>query len=130
MSSRLRIFISAAFPIVIILLFIFSGEIIALAEGLPKCAIHLISGYYCPGCGNTRSVKCLIKGEFISAVRNNPLIPFLGIISILFYTENALALFGKGVKLVPRSAVFWWSVFGLFLAFYLLRNFIPQLAPM
>ena len=37
------------------------------------CIFKNITGYPCPSCGTTRSVKLLFKGEFSDAVMMNPL---------------------------------------------------------
>lgn len=45
------------------------------------CVFHKITGFYCPGCGITRSLISLIKFEFYQSFRYNPLVfilyPFL-----------------------------------------------------
>jgi hypothetical protein len=48
----------------------------------PKCLFHEMTGLYCPGCGSTRALYCLMHGEFREALRNNALVvlalPLLG----------------------------------------------------
>lgn len=48
----------------------------------PKCLFHEMTGWYCPGCGSTRALHCLLHGEFREALRNNALavfaLPLLG----------------------------------------------------
>ena len=34
---------------------------------LPPCVFHKWTGYYCPGCGGTRAVKALLRGDVIGS---------------------------------------------------------------
>jgi drug/metabolite transporter (DMT)-like permease len=50
----------------------------------PKCLFHEMTGLYCPGCGSTRALYCLLHGEFREALCDNALVvlalPLLGAI--------------------------------------------------
>lgn len=56
----------------------------ATTDLFPSCAFHKLTGLYCPGCGSTRALHCLLHGEFRAALRNNALmilvLPLLGVI--------------------------------------------------
>lgn len=47
------------------------------------CAVHLLTGLYCPGCGAGRACFALLHGDIVEAFCYNPLmvilIPFLGL---------------------------------------------------
>lgn len=129
MSRSFRRFLLLIIPLGICGIYLFSDEIMKVFRKIPGCAFNLITGYYCPGCGNTRSLNCLLHGEFLTAVRNNPVLPFFGVILILFYAELVIKEAGKNIVLVPRSGKFWWTVMGMFFVFYFLRNIFPILAP-
>lgn len=45
------------------------------AVPLPKCAIHELTGLYCPGCGGTRAARALLAGDLMGALRQNALLP-------------------------------------------------------
>lgn len=40
----------------------------------PKCALHELTGWHCPGCGATRAAYALLHGRLAEALRYNPLI--------------------------------------------------------
>lgn len=48
----------------------------------PGCPLYQVSGVYCPGCGSTRSLAALSRGDAALAFRQNPLVmlslPYLG----------------------------------------------------
>jgi hypothetical protein len=50
----------------------------------PPCPFHCLTGLYCPGCGSSRTVHFLLRGDIFSAFRMNPLlvvsIPILGLL--------------------------------------------------
>ena len=39
----------------------------------PACAFHEVTGWACPGCGGTRCVRSVFRGEFGAAFLLNPL---------------------------------------------------------
>ena len=41
---------------------------------LPRCPLHWLTGWHCPGCGSTRAAHVLLHGEFSRAVAFNPLL--------------------------------------------------------
>ena len=51
---------------------------------LPPCPIHWATGFYCPGCGSTRAIHCLLHGDLHGALSKNALmvlsIPLLGLL--------------------------------------------------
>ncbi len=48
---------------------------------LPRCSFHVLTGWHCPGCGNTRAAHALLNGDPAGAIRQNALFvtgfPFL-----------------------------------------------------
>lgn len=129
MSRRFKLIITIGVPIMLIVALIFKDQIFALSSVLGKCIFHEVTGYYCTGCGNTRSVKALMRGNILLSIRNNPAIVFLTAALGLLYCEVALDVIGKRVKLLPRKAWVWWTIFVLFIIFYIVRNFVSILAP-
>ena len=112
-----------AIPIAVILV----DQIALSVSNIPECPTYSL-GVYCPGCGNTRSVLALLRGNILASLRFNPAIIFFVLLGAAFYIELAASVFGKRVRIVPRNSVFLFSVVGLFLAYYIARNFIPILA--
>lgn len=129
MSKRLRAAIAIAVPIMALVLLALRDRVIGLAKSLPPCTFHKVTGYWCTGCGNTRSCIALLHGHIWTAIRNNATMPFLSLLLCLLYAENLAAVFGKDIKLLPRKTWIWMIVIGLFVVYYIVRNFIPALAP-
>lgn len=110
--------------IVIVLIYIFRNELYYLGTLFPKCPSYTYLQIYCPGCGNTRSVQHLLKGDIIGAVKYNP-IPLFGIIIVfLAYIELLIGVFGRKLKIIPRSKSFWFTVLSIFIAYFIFRNIV------
>lgn len=79
---------------------------------LPKCFFNQLTGFYCPGCGNTRALYHLIHGDFLLSLRNNCLL-----IPAMFSVVIALIFPGLALK---RSVCY--TVLTVTVLFFILRN--------
>jgi hypothetical protein len=78
----------------------------------PPCPFHLLTGFYCPGCGSTRAIHQLLHGSLTRAFEMNPLMVLsLPILALLFFRR-------KWVN-SPSAA---WCAFAVLLSFGVLRN--------
>lgn len=113
----------------VLILIIFKNFFINLKNILSPCLFREITGFYCPGCGNTRAVLALFNGDFLSSLRYNIAPLTIIILLILVYIEQVAKLFNKKIKLIPRSILFWIIIFILFIVYYVFRNFFPYFTP-
>ena len=113
------------FPFIAVsFIYIFKDVLYHLGDLLPACPSYTFLDIYCPGCGNTRSVQHLLKGDIIGSLKFNP-VPLFGIIiGVLAYLELISFVFGKQIKFVPRSLKFWTSTIIVFSIYFILRNFL------
>ncbi|MDE5936050.1 MAG: DUF2752 domain-containing protein [Ruminococcus sp.] len=129
MNKKQKIIIAVSVPIVAVLVFAFRDFIMSLAPLLGQCTFHSVTGLWCPGCGNTRSVNAMLHGDILLAVRNNISLPFVAVLLLALYIELIFDIFGKQVKILTRKAWVWWTVLALFGVYFVLRNFITEIAP-
>ena len=96
----------------------------ALGIGIP-CVFHRITGLKCPGCGNTRALLSLIKFDFVSMLKYNPIFP-LEVIYIAWVCFSMIINFIRSGKLLykPLHIVIDISVLVLIVAWGIVRNFI------
>ncbi len=127
--KRIEIAALICIPLLFLLVYHFRVPLLWIASIFGKCQFHEVTGYHCPGCGNTRAVIALFRLKPFTAFRNNPLMPMLFFFGLEAYIELALDVCGKKVKLVPRKAWFWIGLLIALSVFYIIRNFIPVLAP-
>lgn len=125
-SRSLQFAVITAPVILIIILIYFRDSIIYLGSLLPRCPFYSLTGYYCPGCGNTRSVIHLLHGDLIGSLRYNIAPVTLTIIAFLLYLELITYAFGKYKKILTRNSHFWFTFLGLAILYFVIRNFIPN----
>lgn len=93
------------------------------------CMINKLFGIYCPGCGCTRSIFALLGLDIPLALRENITPLALIIVWLSFYFEPLLDCFGISYKSPVRHKAVWISLVAFAVFYYVLRNFIPQIAP-
>lgn len=96
---------------------------------LPPCFLNKALGIYCPGCGNTRAVIALLHGDILLSLRQNATVAVALVCGILLYIEPLLKAFGKNYRSPLRNYYFLFGIITLLFAYYVARNFIPQIAP-
>ena len=130
MKRNKKIFVCILPLIAIAFLYLaaFLYDKLIVSRGVP-CILNLYTGYYCPGCGNTRSVMALLRGDIIASLRYNPAIIMLALVCTIFYIELLFKTFSKPKKILPRNGWFLFAVLGSLFIFYILRNFIPEISP-
>jgi hypothetical protein len=89
------------------------------------CAFYESTGYYCPGCGNTRALHALVHLRLLEMIDHNLLFPFLFFsVAWLLLGEYLNLLLGHRVLWLPKKIPIWLGVLALILVglFVLLRN--------
>lgn len=125
MSSRLKkIIISVAAPVAAGLLFLFRNSLLSLTENMPGCLFHYLTGFLCPGCGNTRAVRALLSLDFVGALRYNVTIPFLLVFAAAWYAEFVISAWIRPVRIIPRSPRFYIALGVCWCVYLIARNFI------
>jgi len=61
------------------------------AQLLPPCLFHTLTGFSCPGCGCTRAVIALAKGELLASLCYNPGILYCVVLYLLFVLSHTAA---------------------------------------
>lgn len=92
------------------------------------CLFHKITGLYCPGCGTTRMIICILKFDFYNAFRNNQVCFIYLVISLIYLILRALfniKLSKKSINYICVIAIIILIIFGI------LRNlpYFPFLRP-
>ena len=97
--------------------------------GIP-CVFHEVTGLYCPGCGLTRMIFCLLSFDFYHAFRNNMLMfilfPFF-IVCIIDYIISYLKY--KKPLIYKIKQRYWIILLVIAVIFGIVRNIFPYMAP-
>ena len=63
---------------------------IQLANLMPPCLFHKITGLYCLGCGGTRAVFALVRGNIIKSLFYHPMVPYAAIVGGWFMISQTI----------------------------------------
>ncbi|MBE5927079.1 MAG: DUF2752 domain-containing protein [Lachnospiraceae bacterium] len=93
---------------------------------LLECRLKTMTGINCPGCGGTRALKSLFKGDIFSSLYYNAFATYGAIIYILFFVTQTLERITKGkIKGIKFKMVYLWIAIGVLVIQYLLKFIIP-----
>ena len=78
---------------IILIIIVTVMAILVLMERIAiPCIFNKVTGLYCPGCGITRAIRSLLKGNVAESFHNNLLLytvlPLLGIVEIIYRLTN------------------------------------------
>ena len=94
------------------------------------CPIHEITGYYCPGCGITRMFISIFKLDFYRAFRSNMLVFIMLPFATVLYFNKIYSSYKNKKSLYDKIDIkVWYVLLIIVLAFGVLRNIYPVLAP-
>ena len=78
-------------PISFILWLLYCVGGILPTKFLPPCFFHALAGFSCPGCGCTRAVEALFRGDILASLCYNPIILY----AVLCYLCYLLSYIGE-----------------------------------
>lgn len=89
----------------------------------PCCPFRLLTGCACPGCGSMRAIHECLHGDFLGAFVLNPLMfGLLPFIPLYLWCDGQT---DRGRPLRLRHPIIGWTVCGLVILFWVLRNLLP-----
>lgn len=60
------------------------------------CVFRALTGIYCPGCGGTRALRLLFKGDIIHSLMYHPLIAYTAVLTAIFYASQTVRFISRG----------------------------------
>lgn len=115
------------FPAGLLCTFILRDLLAHWAQSFPQCIFYQRYHFFCPSCGNTRSVLTLLHGDIFLSLRYNITPIFLLVILSAFYCEVLAQFFCKRIIIIPRKISFMLVSFVGFALYFVIRNYIPWL---
>jgi hypothetical protein len=89
----------------------------------PRCLLHELTGWSCPGCGTLRAMHQLSHGHFAAAWKLNPLtVCLLPVALWLGLRELAWTFYGKRWPGVVTRPCFGWTLAVIAVLFGIVRN--------
>lgn len=62
----------------------------------PPCMLHAMTGFYCPGCGGTRSVIALLRGDLWHSFLYHPFVPYAVLLGAWFMISQTMERITRG----------------------------------
>lgn len=99
---------------------------------IPPCMLHAFTGYYCPGCGGTRSVICMLNGDIFNSILYNPIVIYIAIPGLVFMLSHTVYLCQnvkskhtkKTVRPLTIKPGYLYTAAGLILIQFIIKNLI------
>ncbi len=95
-----------------------------IGQGFP-CLFHLLTGLYCPGCGGTRAILALLRGDIIGSFKYHPLILYIVVVTVVVTIAWLISRIKKRPSLiVKRIDLFVYIGIGVILVNWLYKNYM------
>lgn len=90
------------------------------------CIFQLLTGLYCPGCGGTRAIVSLLRGDFVTSFLLHPFVPYVAVVGGWFMLTQTIQRASKGRLSVGMKYrdVYLWIALGLVAVNFLVKNIL------
>ncbi len=107
-----------------VLYFNVSGKELSFSK--ETCAFPLYFHIYCPGCGGTRAIRYLMRGDVIRSFMAHPIVLYLLILYIQSVCVSIYTIFIKKDMVVRYYVRIWelWVLLGIVVGSFLIRNLL------
>lgn len=99
---------------------------VIVSKVMRPCVLHMLTGYYCPGCGGTRSVEALFRGKFLVCAGDYPLTAYAAVMFVWFMVSQTVERLSKGklnIGLQWRNSYLWIAL-GILIVHFIVINII------
>ena len=94
-----------------------------IPEEIAGCVMLRATGFYCPGCGGTRSVVALLRGNLIQSVLYHPAVLYGVVLFLAYFVSQTLMRLTKGrVKGLPMKPYYLYILLGIIAVNFIVRN--------
>lgn len=93
--------------------------------GIGKCTTVELFHLYCPGCGGTRAVFALLRLDFVSMIKYNPILP-MAILVYGYYNVRAFVEIKRNNEeyFIKNKHLLIYVVIALGFVYFLVRNIL------
>lgn len=95
-----------------------------LSQLLRPCALHALTGLYCPGCGGTRAMRALFAGDFEASFAYHPFVPFIAVLGTWFMISQTIERLSRGhIRIAMHMReIYLWAALGIVIVNCLVKN--------
>lgn len=93
---------------------------------LLPCAVKTLLGIYCPGCGGTRAVISLLRGEFLTSFICHPLVLYTAVVGGWFLISQTIArVSGRRLNIgMKYRDGYVWAALVIVIANFIVKNLL------
>lgn len=88
----------------------------------PGCTMSRVTHLYCPGCGGTRAVAALLRGDIMTSLRANPVVLWLAGVGGYLYVRGWAAVICRAPERMRVPSWTWIGLIVLALGVFVVRN--------
>lgn len=91
---------------------------------LPDCMFRRVTGLYCPGCGGTRALFFLLRGQMIRSFFYHPVVPYTACVGGWFMISQTIGRVSGGrIRIAMRfREIYLWIALALTVVNCLIKN--------
>lgn len=96
----------------------------SLSQILRPCALHALTGLYCPGCGGTRAMRAFFAGDFLDSFTYHPFVLFIAVTGGWFMVSQTIERLSRGripIAMHMRE-IYLWAALGIVIINCLIKN--------
>lgn len=119
------------FSIIAVMIVIKKITGVTLADKIPPCMFHRITGYQCPGCGGTRAVLALFHGDIRQSLLYHPIVGYTVLLGGWFMISQTAEHMTKGrirIGMHYRN-IYLWIALGIVCVHFVTANLKIFFAP-
>lgn len=97
-----------------------------ITDKMLPCTLHTLTGLYCPGCGGTRAMISLFRGDLLHSFIYHPLVPYTAVICGWFMISQTIQRLSRNrLRIGMHYRDFWlWGALVIVAANFLLKNIL------
>lgn len=97
---------------------------IKLASLMPPCLFHHFTGLYCFGCGGTRAVFALVRGDILKSLFYHPIVVYTAVVGGWFMISQTIERVSRGKIQIAMHfrLIYLWIGVGLAVLNFLWKN--------
>lgn len=105
---------------------------VVVSKVMRPCVLHTLTGYFCPGCGGTRSVEALFQGKFLVCAANYPLTAYAAAMFVWFMVSHTIERISRGRFRIglPWKNSYLWIALCILVIHFVVKNIIYMVTGM
>lgn len=97
---------------------------VSLVDVIPgQCILLKYTGYYCAGCGGTRSVMALVHGDFISCFKYHPAVFYTVVLFGMIIVSHTLSILTNNrIKAMKVRPIYFYILIAVILIQWIVKD--------